>query len=121
MARFSFEAPDLFAPGAALSGLRSPEVRQRRLMRWLRDRLAAQGVDAFGPVADAEGWRLAVNAEDGFVSIRLAPHGGGDRPFTVIVDLSGEADDEYDDTVAACEHALSGRGDVALVVCDLTA
>jgi hypothetical protein len=111
MAAFTFDAPALI--GAF------PGSRQKRLLCWLRDRLAPRGVDAFGPLTDASGWLLAVNAEDGLVTIRLARDGG--RTCTVIVGKLGEADAEYDDTVAAFQDLLvSGRA-VARVACDLGA
>ena len=98
MATFTFDAPALF--GAS----RSSGTGRKRLMYWLRDRLAARGVESFGPVADAFGWMLAVNAEDGLVSIRCAGRSG--KPVTVVVEQLGEADAEYEDTVAAFEDAL---------------
>jgi len=94
MAAFTFDAPTLF--GA------SPGSRHKRLLCWLRDRLAPRGVDAFGPLTDASGWLLAVNAEDGLVTIRLG------RGGEVIVGKLGEADAEYEDTIAAFEDLLSG-------------
>ena len=109
MAAFTLDAPALF--GA------SPGSRQKRLLCWLRDRLAPLGVDAFGPLVDASGWLLAVNAEDGLVTIRLALGKG----CTVIVGKLGEADAEYEDTVAAVEDALGGGRAAARVVCDLSA
>jgi hypothetical protein len=114
MATFTFDTPALFGPPAA-SGF-----RQKRLLCWLRDRLAPRGVAAFGPVADASGWLLAVNAEDGLVTIRLGRERGG-KTCAVIVDKLGEADAEYEDTVAACEDALGGGRGRALVGCDLSA
>jgi hypothetical protein len=96
MASFAFDAP-LFAQAPAYS-------RRKRLFCWLRDRLAVRGVTAFGPVADATGWRLIVNAEDGFVTVRLAEEGPRCRAF---VESSGEAQAEYEDTVAALEDALA--------------
>jgi hypothetical protein len=107
MAIFTFEAPALLDRPSALGALRS-YARQRRLLCWLRDRLAARGVETFGPVADDSGWRLAVNAESGFVSIRLG--GGYGGRCTVVVDQLGEADAEYEDTVAAFEDALGDGG-----------
>lgn len=91
MASFTFEAPAGFAG--------------RRLMIWLRDRLAVRGVAA-GPLAGDFSAGLTVNAEDGFVSIRLGRKDGG-RIVTVIVERVGEADAEYEDTVFACEDALA--------------
>ena len=114
MATYTFDSPVLI--GASLAS----GVRQKRLLCWLRDRLAPRGVDAFGPLTDAAGWLLAVNAEDGFVTIRLASDGGG-RACTVIVGQLGEAAAEYEDTVAAFEDALSGRRAVAPAKCDLCA
>jgi len=113
MATFIFDAPALFDAEAL-----TPFARQKRVMGWLRDRLAARGVVAFGPAAEASGWSLAVNAEDGFVAILLDRTGGGDRPFTVKVDRFGGAEPEYEDTVAAFEDALSGSDAVDLVGCD---
>jgi hypothetical protein len=115
MATFTFDAPMLFDSAPSF------RAGQKRLMCWLRDRLASRGVDAFGPVADPAGWRLAVNAEDGFVTIVLDRDGGGGKPFTVVVDKLGEADAEYDDTVAAFEDALSGARAGAQFECDLSA
>src|SRR5579875_4069747 len=105
MASLTFDAPTLFAPGAAPRGPAVGAARQKRLLRWLRDRLATHGVDAFGPMADERGWRLAVHAEDGFVTIRLDRNGGGGRTLTALVDKLGEADAEYEDTLAALESA----------------
>ncbi len=101
MARFTFESPGCFA---------APGGRRKRLMIWLRDRLAVRGVAAVGPLPGDFGAGLTVNAEDGFVSIRLGPQGGGGRCVTVIVERIGEADAEYEDTLAACEDALGAAG-----------
>ena len=49
---------------------------------------------------------LAVNAEDGLVTIRLARDTG--KTCAVIVGMLGEAEAEYEDTVAAFEDLLSG-------------
>ena len=111
MATFTFDAPALF--GA------SPSSPQKRLLCWLRDRLAPRGVDAFGPLTDVSGLLLAVNAEDGLVTIRLARDTG--KTCAVIVGKLGEAEAEYEDTVAAIEDALGGGCAVARVACDLIA
>ena len=80
----------------------SPLARRKRLLRWLRDRLAARGVEAQGPTPDVAGWRLAVAAEAGLIAIRFAPG----HPLALVVETLGEADCEYEETVAACEDAL---------------
>ncbi len=98
MAEFTFETPGWLA---ACGG------RRARLMIWLRDRLAVRGVTAVGPLAGDFRTGLTVIAEDGFVSIRLGPQAGGGRRLTVIVERIGEADAEYEDTLAACEDALA--------------
>jgi hypothetical protein len=95
MASFTFDAPALLGASPA-----SP----KRLLCWLRDRLVPRGVDAYGPLTDASGWLLAVNAEDGFVTILIARGGGG--AFIAVVAQLGEAEAEYADTVAAFEDAL---------------
>ena len=95
MAVFVFDPP--CPAGASL-------LAQRKLtLRWLRDRLAARGVEAVGPAADLSGWRLAVRGEDGFVTLRLAAQGPRLR---LIVEREGEAEAEYEEAVAACEDAL---------------
>jgi hypothetical protein len=111
MASFTFDPPFLLGASAV--------SRRKRLLCWLRDRLAPRGVDAFGPLTDSSGWLLAVNAEDGLVTIRLARDDGG--ACTVIVGKLGEADAEYEDTIAACEDALGGARAVASLACDFTA
>ena len=116
MATFIFDAPALFDAGA-----QPALARQKRVMGWLRDRLAARGVTAFGPAADVLGWRLLVQGEDGHVTIRLERDGGGGRPFAVIVERFGDAEAEYEETVAAFEDALSGKGAVDLFAYDLSA
>ena len=88
-----------FQPPAGLAG--------RRLMVWLRDRLAVRGVAAMGPMAGA-GAGLRVNGEDGFVSLRLAGEDEG-RQASVIVERIGEAEAEYEDTVFACQDVLTAR------------
>jgi hypothetical protein len=98
MARFTFETPAWLAASGG---------RRARVMIWLRDRLAVRGVTAVGPLAGDFGAGLMVNAEDGFVSIRLGPRGDVGRRLTVIVERTGEADAEYEDTLAACEDALA--------------
>ena len=95
MAIFTFDPP-------ALAGA-SPLARRKSLLGWLRGRLAARGVEALGPAADAGGWRLTVPGDEGFVTLRLAAEG---ERMRLSVQSQGEAEAEYEETVAACEDAL---------------
>ena len=88
-----------FLPPAGLAG--------RRLAIWLRDRLAVRGVAAVGPMAGDFSAALKVNAQDGFVSIRLLPPRAGIA--TLDVERFGEAEAEYEDALFACEDALAPR------------
>jgi hypothetical protein len=96
VAIFPFDAPKLgpcaFAP-------------RRRLLDWLKGRLAARGVEAVGPLPNGADWRLAVNAEAGGVTIRLGRPAGG--RCALIVEKYGDADLEYEDALAACADALA--------------
>ncbi len=95
MPKFIFDAPAL-----------TPDARggrPKRLLCWLRDRLVARGVLAAGPKAGEAGWGLFVNAEDGFVAIRVGSNGGDGRSVVFNVEQFGEAGLEFEDTLAACE------------------
>lgn len=93
MTRFRFEPPPHLCVHA----------NDRRLLGWLRDRLAARGVEAIGP----RGRRLAIAAEDGLVSIGVEREGGS---LALIVTRHGDAEPEYEETVAACDDALARVG-----------
>jgi hypothetical protein len=126
MPEFCFFAPDLYDASAVplrdpeghlhdAPGVLAPLGRQRRLMVWLRDQLCAKGVTALGPHAGENGWALSVAADDGFVYVLLDPHGGGARPFELIVDFAGAAEPEAEDTAQAVEALLTASPAVSLV------
>lgn len=96
--------PDVAGPAAAF-------VRQKRLLAWLRDQLAAREIEALGPYAGEQGWALAVNADDGFVFV-LIDLGAGGEPLRARVDYVGAAEVEAEDVACAVEAILAASPSV---------
>ncbi len=92
---------------------RGGRVAARRFLVWLRDRLAAREVPALGPHEDGEAWALSIEADEGYVFIRLDARRGG--RFALTVDFAGAAEVEAEDAAAAVNAILCASPDLRRV------
>jgi hypothetical protein len=115
MPMFWFQAPGLDDPQAA--PLDGADARPKRIAHWLGDQLRARGVAAMGPHADADGWNLSVDGEDGFVFATLRAKEGAEATFGLYL-TSLDAEPEAERAAHALAAILGASEGVSLLGID---